>query len=394
MAIGHKTLGLCMLTCILSACWWDKKEQTPQSFDCDPLFKEVITLIEKNYVDTPDLAKMRIGALSGMLSSLDPYSAYLTPKAYDLLTDSTDGVFGGVGVEICPADGGVKIISVMDDSPAAVAGIQSGDIIIAVDHKPTYNMTYSEIVGALHGVPKTKVRLTIQRQDKEIGLDIVRQKVTINPVKLIIKERIAYIRIAYFNDQVANRLKEVIEVLDKQQESVKGIVLDLRNNPGGILDQAIRTVGFFIKSGDVVNVQERGKPDHVLTAYEKISFPAVPSVVLINSGSASASEIVASALKYHHRALILGKKSHGKGSVQSVFPVPGVGGIKITTARFMTMEGQNLNGRGVQPDVTVDADPNIKNISLGNKYSLSEDDIQLTRAFELVNSLVSLKKWS
>lgn len=387
-------IKLSVISFLLSGCWDKAKDTQSPSFECDPLFKEVIDLVDKNYVDKPDLAKMRIGALSGLLSSLDPYSAYLTPKAYDLLTDSTDGIFGGIGVEMCPAEGGVRIISVLDDSPAAVAGIQSGDIIVAVNQKPTFNMTYSEIVGTLHGTPKSEVKLLLQRQDRELTIDLVRQKISINPVKLIIKDGIGYIRIAYFNDQVTSRLKEVIETLDRRQESIKGIILDLRNNPGGILDQAVQTVGLFIKSGDVVKVQERDKPDKTLTTYEKTTFPTVPVVVLINSGSASASEIVASTLKYHHRALLLGKRSHGKGSIQSVFPVPGVGGLKITTARFKSLDGTPLNGRGVFPDVTVDADPNIHNISIGTRNSLSEDDIQLMRAFELVNSLVSLKKWS
>ncbi|MBX3487354.1 MAG: S41 family peptidase [Candidatus Paracaedibacteraceae bacterium] len=394
MTLRQTALGLCVLSSLLSACWNEKKGSQVVSFDCDPLFKEVIDLVEKNYIDQPNLETMRIGALSGMLSSLDPYSAYLTPKAYDLLTDSTDGVFGGIGVEMCPADGGVRIISVLDDSPAFVAGVQSGDIIAAVDQRPTYNMTYSEIVGALHGTPKTRLKLLIQRQDRELSLELIRQKITVNPVKLIIKDGVGYIRIAYFSDQVADRLKEIIETFDKREESLRGIILDLRNNPGGILDQAIRTVGFFIKSGAVVKFQERGSPEKTLTTYEKVSLPTVPVVVLINSGSASASEIVASALKFHHRALILGKRSHGKGSIQSVFPIPGVGGVKITTAKFSTLDGISLSGRGVSPDVTVDADPNINNISLGNKNSLSEDDVQLMRAFELVTSLVSLKKWS
>jgi carboxyl-terminal processing protease len=387
-------ISLGALSCLLSGCWDSGKDKYPSSFECDPLFKEVIDLVDKNYVSQPNLEAMRIGALSGMLSSLDPYSSYLTPKAYDLLTDSTDGVFGGIGVEMCPADGGVRIISVLDESPAFTAGIQSGDVIVAVNQKPTYNMTYSEIVGALHGSPKTHLKLQIQRQDRELNLSLIRQKITVNPVKLIIKDGVGYIRIAYFNEQVADRLKEVIETFDKRQESLRGIILDLRNNPGGILNQAIRTVGFFIKSGDVVKIQERGSPEKTLTTYEKVSMPTVPVVVLINSGSASASEIVASALKFHHRALVLGKRSHGKGSIQSVFPVPGVGGVKITTAKFASLDGASLSGRGVYPDVTVDADPNINNISLGNKNALSEDDVQLMRAFELVTSLVSLRKWS
>lgn len=394
MAFRQVAISLGALSCLLSGCWDGGRDKHHSSFESDPLFKEVIDLVDKNYVSQPNLEAMRIGALSGMLSSLDPYSSYLTPKAYDLLTDSTDGVFGGIGVEMCPADGGVRIISVLDESPAFMAGIQSGDVIVAVDQKPTYNMTYSEIVGALHGSPKTHLKLQIQRQDRELSLSLIRQKITVNPVKLIIKDGVGYIRIAYFNEQVADRLKEVIETFDKRQESLRGIILDLRNNPGGILDQAIRTVGFFIKSGDVVKIQERGSPEKTLTTYEKISMPTVPVVVLINSGSASASEIVAAALKFHHRALVLGKRSHGKGSIQSVFPVPGVGGVKITTAKFASLDGVSLSGRGVYPDVTVDADPNINNISLGNKNALSEDDVQLMRAFELVTSLVSLRKWS
>jgi carboxyl-terminal processing protease len=379
---------------LLTGCWGDKKPKSPPSFGNDPLFKEVITLVQEKYIKEPDLNKMRMGALSGMLSALDSYSAYLPPDSYEALADSTDGEFGGIGVEVYPVESGVKVISAIDDTPAAKAGLQAGDIIIAVDDKPTSTMSYSEIIGSLHGSPHTAIKITVQREEKSMDFSIERGTVVINPVKLIIKDSIAYIRISYFNDMVASRLQEIIETLQKSKAAIIGIVLDLRNNPGGVMEQAVKTVGYFIKSGIVTQVIDRTQKIKTIKAEETVTFPHIPVVVIINNGSASASEIVASALKYHERAIILGKRSHGKGSVQSVFPIPGNGGIKLTTARFLTPLGEELNGKGIQPDITVDSPPStILNVSLFSHKGINEDDIQLNRSFEILKSIASMKRW-
>lgn len=396
--MGLKLGGLALVTMLsfaLSGCWGDKNTTgSAKSFEDDPLFNEVITLVQEKYVKKPDISKMRIGALSGMLHALDNYSAYLPPDAYEALSDSTDGEFGGVGVEVYPLDGGVKVISAIDDTPAAKAGIHPGDLIVAINDKPTCNMSYSEIISSMHGQPETSLKLTIQRGDAEIIFTIKRGTVVINPVKLIVKDNIAYIRVGYFNDMVAKRLAQAIDTLKKSKENIIGIVLDLRNNPGGVLEQAVKTVGYFIKSGVVTKIVGRNKKIRTITTQEDTFFPDVPVVVLINSGSASASEIVAAALKFHERAVILGKRSLGKGSIQSVFPIPGNGGVKLTTDLFLTPSGDPLNGKGVQPDITVESQPNMINISLMTKKIISDDDVQLARSFEILKSIASLKRWN
>ncbi|WP_051908493.1 S41 family peptidase [Candidatus Odyssella acanthamoebae] len=384
---------LLISSCLLAGCWGDKKPKSPPSFDNDPLFKEVITLVQEKYIKEPDLNKMRMGALSGMLSALDSYSAYLPPDSYEALADSTDGEFGGIGVEVYPVESGVKVISAIDDTPAAKAGLQAGDIIVAIDDKPTFTMTYSEIISSLHGSPQTAIKITVQRGEEEVDFSIERRTVVINPVKLIIKDGIAYLRISYFNHMVASRLQEAIETLQKSKADIIGIVLDLRNNPGGVMEQAVKTVGYFIKSGIVTQVIDRSQKIKTIKAEEAVTFPDIPVVVIINNGSASASEIVASALKYHERAIILGKRSHGKGSVQSVFPIPGSGGVKLTTARFLTPAGEELNGKGIQPDITVDSPSTMLNVSLFSPKGINDDDVQLNRSFEILKSIASMKRW-
>lgn len=379
--------------CLLIGCEKDKKAKPESAFSNDPLFKEVIGLIQEKYVNEPDLEKMRLGALGGMLSALDNYSAYLPVESYEALAASTGGEFGGIGVEVYPVDGGIKVITAIDETPAAKAGIQAGDLITAIDHKPTYNMTYSEIIEALHGAPHTFLTVTVQRDEVEINFQIERNTVVINPVRLIIKEDIAYLRISYFNDKVADGLKQAWESINKSKDNITGIVLDLRNNPGGVLDQAVKTVGYFIKSGIVTKITDRQQKIKPIEVQLQETFPNVPVVVLINNGSASASEIVAAALKYHERAVIVGKRSHGKGSIQSVFPLPGNGGIKLTTARFLTPSGEELNGKGVQPDITVDVPAAITTISLLSEKGINDGDTQLMRAFEILKSLASIKRW-
>lgn len=383
---------LVISSCLLAGCW-EQKQKPAKSFDDDPLFKEVIDLVQEQYITEPDLDKMRIGALSGMLSSLDNYSAYLPAESYEILSGSTDGEFGGIGVEVYPSDGGVRVISAIDDMPAAKAGLQPGDLIIAVDDKPTYGMSYSEIISSMHGRPGTTLNITVQRGENEIIFPITRSTVVVNPVKLIVKDGIAYIRIGYFNEMVSERLQEVADTLQKSADEIIGIVLDLRNNPGGVLEQAVSTVGYFIQSGVVTQIVDRSQNIQTIETDESVTFPNVPVVAMINNGSASASEIVASALKYHERAVILGKRSHGKSSIQSVFPLSGNGGIKLTTAKFLTPAGEELNGKGVQPDITVDSHPNMTNISLVSKKTINEDDVQLIRSFEILRSIASLKRW-
>ncbi|WP_010297398.1 S41 family peptidase [Candidatus Odyssella thessalonicensis] len=383
----------CLSCCLLAGCWNSKKQKPAKTFEDDPLFKEVIALVQDKYVKEPDINKMLVGALSGMLSSLDSYSAYLPADSYKLLADSAYGEFGGIGVEIFPSDGGVRVISAIDETPAAKAGIQPGDLIIAIDDKATQGMSYSEILTCLHGRPGTLLKVTVQRGEEEIIFPIKRSVVVINPVKLIIKDNIAYIRIGYFNESVAARLKETAYTLQKLDKKVTGLVLDLRNNPGGLLEQAVNTVGYFIKEGIVAQIVDRTKKVQLIETKESVSFPDVPLIVLINSGSASASEIVAAALKYHKRAVILGKRSYGKGSIQSVFAIPGYGGVKLTTAKFLTPAGEELTMKGVQPDITVDSAPNMMNMSLISNKSLNEDDLQVSRSFEILKSVAALKRW-
>jgi len=324
------------------------------------LFGEVFQEVRANYV-TPVTDKQLIeGGIKGMLASLDPHSSYMDAKEYHEMMVQTRGEFGGLGMQVTMENSLVKVVSPIDDTPAAKAGIRPNDLILAIDDAPVTEMTLSEAVDKLRGAVGSQVKLTMRRQGVDpFEIKLIRAEIKVDPVKSHLESGdIAYIRITSFSERTGSALDAAIKGLRAQSgDKLVGIVLDLRNNPGGLLDQAVAVSNDFLDSGEIVSIKGR-------IASETRRFDAQPNrdlakglpvVVLINGGSASASEIVAGALQDLHRAVILGTRSFGKGSVQTVLPVKeSGGGIRLTTALYYTPSGRSIQGKGIDPDVTVE----------------------------------------
>jgi carboxyl-terminal processing protease len=325
-------------------------------------FKEVFERVDRDYVQEPDKQEMVDAAINGMLTSLDPHSGYYTDEDLDDFINQTKGEFGGIGVEVIPDNGVVKVISPIDDLPAHRAGIKAGDYIIGVNDDLVSNLGFNKAVREMRGEPGTKVNLLVinDEETKPRKIEITREIVKIKPVKANLeKGGVAYVRIVTFNENTISELKKAFKQLDtesKDSGGIKGIILDLRNNPGGLLDQAVAVSEYFIDSGVVVTTKGRtGSSTSTLTA-SKFSAKAmnVPMIILINSGSASASEIVAGALQDHKRALVIGTKSFGKGSVQTFMRINQRAAVKITTAKYYTPSGRSIQAEGIEPDITIE----------------------------------------
>lgn len=324
-------------------------------------FQYVFDKVAKEYVEdqTPEQKeKMLDAALSGMLSSLDPHSSYFTSEDFEDLLQSTKGEFGGIGVEITYESGAIKVISPIDDLPAYKAGIKSGDYIISVDEEMVSNLGFYKAVKAMRGVPGTKVKLGVltEGDNQTRELQLIRDIVKIKAVKFKLDGDVAYIRIVTFNEQTMLELKKAMaEILATSKNPIKGIVLDLRNNPGGLLKQANEVSDYFLDSGLIVSTKGRSMSDSTFMVNRfTAKAPKVPVVVLINAGSASASEIVAGALQDHKRAIILGTKSFGKGSVQTLMELGNNSGMKLTTAQYYTPSGRSIQAEGITPDIFVE----------------------------------------
>ncbi len=321
------------------------------------LFGEVFDRVRKYYVEKEEDEKLIENALNGMLSALDPHSGYLNKKSFEDMRLQTRGKFGGLGIEVTMENGLVKVVSPIDDTPAARAGLKTGDLISHIDDKPIIGMTLSDAVDKMRGKPKTKIKLTIRRKDVDpFDVTIVRDVITIKAVKWNLEDdNIGYIRITTFNEQTEKSLKEAIkEFQEKTKGKMIGIVIDLRNNPGGLLDQAVAVSDAFLNKGEIVSTRGRQKDDgQRFNARSGDLLDGLPIIVLINEGSASASEIVAGALQDHHRAILVGTKSFGKGSVQTIIPLPGHGAMRLTTARYYTPSGRSIQAEGIVPDIKV-----------------------------------------
>lgn len=344
------------------------------------LFSDVMERIRADYVDPQTDEKLIENALNGMLSSLDPHSGYLNRKNFADMQTQTRGEFGGLGIEVTMDNGLVKVISPIDDTPAAKAGLQSGDLITHIDTKPVVELTLSEAVDRMRGVPGKKITLTIRRgglSGQPFDVTLTRAVIRVKSVKWEAKGDIGYIRITAFNEQTQTGLDKAIDELNQKigAGKLKGYVLDLRNNPGGLLEQAISVAGTFVDAGkEVVSTRGRHKEENqsfVAKGGDKTGGKTI--VVLINGGSASASEIVAGALQDHKRALLLGTRSFGKGSVQTIIPVSGGGAMRLTTARYYTPSGRSIQGMGIEPDVTVQP---AKLEKLANGPALHEEDLK------------------
>ena len=323
------------------------------------LFSDVLERVRADYVDPVTDEKLIEESLNGMLSSLDPHSSYMNKKNYDDMKTQTKGEFGGLGIEVTTENGIVKVISPIDDTPAAKAGIQSGDLITHIDTKLVTELTLNEAVERMRGTPGTKVTLTIRRgglSGQPFDVTLTRAIIHVQAVRWEAKGNIAYIRLTAFNEQTQIGLDKAMEDADQKiGAKLEGYVLDLRNNPGGLLDQAVSVSGTFLQAGqEVVSTRGRHKEDNesrIAKGGDRAH--GKPIAVLINGGSASASEIVAGALQDHKRAVLIGTKSFGKGSVQTVIPVAGGGAMRLTTARYYTPSGRSIQALGIEPDITV-----------------------------------------
>ncbi|RVU29208.1 S41 family peptidase [Neptunomonas marina] len=320
-------------------------------------FSEVFDRIKSAYVEPVDDAKVLEDAIRGMIAGLDPHSTYLEPKAFEELQVHTSGEFGGVGIEITMDDGFIRVIAPIDDTPATKAGIKAGDIVTRIDGDSVKSMSLDESISKMRGKAGSEVVLTILRdgEDKPLEITVVRDVIQVTSVKQrMLNEDYGYIRITQFQAKTGQDLEKALEKLQASNE-LKGLVLDLRNNPGGVLQAAVSVVDAFIDDGKIVYTEGRLPTSDVeFNATQETLVPDVPVVVLINSGSASASEIVAGALQDHKRAIIMGTGSFGKGSVQTILPLTDKRALKLTTARYFTPSGRSIQADGIQPDVVVE----------------------------------------
>jgi len=323
------------------------------------LFGEVLERVRSDYVEKPDDAKLIEAAINGMLTALDPHSAYLNPKHFRDMQVQTRGEFGGLGIEVTMENGVVKVVSPIEDTPAARAGLMSGDLITHLDKEQILGLTLQEAVEKMRGPVNSPITLTVVRKgvDNPFDVKVVRDVIHINPVKYDVEGGdVGYIRITTFNEQTTANLQKAIEDLKKQLgPNLKGYVIDLRNNPGGLLDQAISVSDAFLDQGAIVLTRGRNLEETQRSNARAGDFAdGKQLVVLINGGSASASEIVAGALQDHHRATIVGTRSFGKGSVQTIIPLGSNGALRLTTARYYTPSGRSIQAKGIEPEAVVE----------------------------------------
>ena len=322
------------------------------------LFGDVFERVRADYVEKPDDSKLIDSAINGMLNSLDPHSSYMDPKSFRDMQVQTRGEFGGLGIEVTMENGVIKVVSPIDDTPASKAGIQSGDLIFALDGEPVQGLTLQEAVEKMRGKVGTPIKISIRRTNVKDPIDVTltRETIKVKAVKFRLEGDVGYIRVTSFTEQATSGVLDAVEKIKKEAgPKLKGYVLDLRNNPGGLLDQAISMVDAFLDKGEIVSVKAR-KAEDVQRWNAKPGDVAngLPIVVLMNGGSASASEIVAGALQDHRRAIVLGTRSFGKGSVQTIMQVTGGGAIRLTTALYFTPSGRSIQKEGIKPDIEVE----------------------------------------
>ncbi len=381
------------------------------------LFGEAFEKIKNSYVEEVDVKDLIEAAIEGMLSSLDPHSTFLNTDELNELKIQTKGEFGGLGIEVTVEDGFVKVIAPIDDTPASKAGIMSGDLITHIDDESILGMSLSDAVALMRGSVGSKIKLTIRRdKNQSVNIEIIRDIIELKSVKYRLENDIGYIRLSSFNQKVDEEIKDAIKkIQNESQTEILGYILDLRNNPGGLLDQAVNVTDIFLAQGEIVSTRGRKKSDGSrFNAAKNDLIKGLPLVVLINQGSASASEIVAGALQDHKRAIIMGTKSFGKGSVQTILPSGDGVAIKLTTAKYYTPSGKSIQQTGIDPDILVEQSvikPLEKNISARKESDLPKaikneqitdtkssteikendkskfEDYQLSRALDLILAL-------
>ena len=381
------------------------------------LFGEVYERVRSEYVEKIKDKELIEAAINGMLQSLDPHSSYLNAESFDEMKVQTKGEFGGLGIEVTMENGLVKVVSPIDETPAQKAGIRSGDYITHIDQEPVMGLTLSEAVEKMRGPINTPILVTVAREGMEaFDIKIVRDIIKITSIKTKIEEDVAYLRITSFTQKTYKNLIKEYDKLEKDMKgNVKGLVLDLRNNPGGLLDQAVSVSDAFLNRGEIVSTRGRDTDaEQRYNASKGDITNGLPIVVLINGGSASASEIVAGALKDHKRGILMGTETFGKGSVQTIIPVTSKGAIRLTTARYYTPSGKSIQAEGINPDIYVpqsklevldksnarkEADlrghlenekskpEDLKKQNSSEKAIQSEEDYQLNRAIDLIRSI-------
>ena len=350
------------------------------------LFGEVFERVRADYVDDVSDNSLVESAINGMLTSLDPHSNYLNTKNFNDMKVQTRGEFGGLGIEVSMENGLVKVVSPIDDTPAARAGLKPGDLITHLDGEPVQGMTLPEAVEKMRGPVSSEIKLTIRREGRDaFDVKLTRATIKIQSVRSHLEgDNIGYIRVTTFNEQTDTGLNNAMKNL-KQQAGNKlvGVVLDLRNNPGGLLDQAVAVSDAFLEKGEIVSTRgRRGEDAQRYNARAGDIAAGLPMVVLINGGSASASEIVAGALQDHHRAILLGTRSFGKGSVQTIIPLPGHGAMRLTTARYYTPSGRSIQAKGIDPDIVVEAAKIEKASEKGDAKPATASDLKREDAVE------------
>ena len=345
------------------------------------LFGEVLEKINKEYVDEFNQSESMDSAINGLLQSLDPYSSYMSPKIFDEMQTETSGEFGGLGIEVSMEAGVVKVISPIDDTPASRAGLKAGDYIVKINDVQVQGKSLSEAVDLMRGPVGSGIELTVRRRGerKALTFNIIREVIQVQSVKSeIIDENIGYIRLTSFNDNSSDQIEKQIKKL-KKDKNLNSFILDLRNNPGGLLSQAIKISDFFLENGEIVSTKSKKKSENRKWFAKKGDITDGKTLlVLINYGSASASEIVAGALKDHKRAIIVGENSFGKGSVQTIIPLKNRGAIRLTVAKYYLPSGKSISEVGVRPDIEVNEE--------GDDFRIKTDtDNQLKYAIKLLN---------
>lgn len=343
-------------------------------------FTEVFGKIKSEYVDQVDDTTLLRDAIEGMLAGLDPHSALLDPEAFKEMRISTEGKFGGIGIEITAEDGFIKVVAPIDHTPAQRAGIRSGDTIVMLDGTPLRNLPVGEAVERMRGAPGTQIVLTISREGEPAPFDIPLTRAIIQVASVtgeMLEDGFGYIRITNFQSDTGGNLRAQIEQLQQENAgALHGLILDLRNNPGGVLHGAVEVSDVFLPDGLVVSTRGRNAANnHGFSATTEDATGDMPLVVLVNGGSASSAEIVAGALQDHKRAIILGSRTFGKGSVQTVIPTNNGGALKLTTARYYTPSGRSIQARGIAPDIVVEANPPNSHAVEWDRRELREADL-------------------
>lgn len=382
MIAGFTVIVAFLSIFILSSQRHSSAEGKGSDYESIELFTDVMAIIKKSYVEEVDTKKLVYGAINGMLSSLDPHSSFMPPDTYKEMKIDTKGAFGGLGIEISIKDGVLTVISPIEDTPAFKAGIKSGDMIIKIDDKFTKDLNINDAVKRMRGKKGTKVVLTIMREgfEKPKEFPLLRDVIQVKSIRSQLMDGgYGYVRIVQFQEKTDEDLAKALKTLKEENKGeLKGLVLDMRNDPGGLLDQAVRVADHFIPEGQMIVYTEGREKDSKMqfTAKNGGKEPGYPIVVVINGGSASASEIVAGALQDHKRAIILGTQSFGKGSVQTIIPLSDDSGLRLTTARYYTPKGRSIQAKGITPDIMVEAVELPKTTAKSDSLHLREKDLE------------------